>query len=190
MSGPENQSPDRKNELVRAASEIIALKGFEGLRIRDVAAQVGINPATMYYYFQTKEVLIECVTEYVFIKMGILAEEVPGSPRDQLHAHLTRLYRKMRDEPGLFAVFAEIQLRSGRNVSSPKYIEYENAWRHKIELLLQTGIKQGYWPNYLDPEQVATTITILMQGAGLQASTYPRRIESSITQLERWISGK
>jgi len=190
MSGSENQNPDRKNELVRAACEIIALKGFEGLRIRDVAAQVGINPATMYYYFQTKEILIDYVTDYVFAQMDILTEEAPGTPRDQLHAHLFRLYRKMRDEPGLFAVFAEIQLRSGRNVSSPKYIDFENSWRHKIELLLQTGIKQGYWPNYLDPEQVAITIIILMQGAGLQASTYPRRIESSIAQLERWISGK
>ena len=190
MIDSETHNPDRKNELVRAACDIIATKGFEGLRIRDVAAQVGINPATMYYYFQTKEVLIDTVAEFVFLQIGILAEEAPGTPRDQLHAHLTRLYRKMRDEPGLFTVFAEIQLRSGRNISEQKYVEFENAWRHKIELLLRSGIKQGYWPNYLDPEQVAITIIMLMQGAALQASTYPRRIESSITQLERWISGK
>jgi AcrR family transcriptional regulator len=45
----------RKNELIEATFEIIARLGFEGLRIRDVAKEVGLTPATMYYYFPTKK---------------------------------------------------------------------------------------------------------------------------------------
>jgi AcrR family transcriptional regulator len=184
------QMVDRKTDLIKAACEIIAEKGFEGLRIRDVASHVGINPASMYYYFPTKEALIEDVVEFVFSILGITSEEAPGTPKEQLHTHLTRLYRQMRDDPGVFTVFAEIQLRAGRSTSSQKFQEFENKWRNKLVTLLQTGIKQGYWPNYLDPEQVATTIILMMQGAGLQATTNPRRIESSIAQLERWITGR
>ncbi|HEX7557314.1 MAG TPA: TetR/AcrR family transcriptional regulator, partial [Leptolinea sp.] len=154
---------------------------------RHIARTVGINPATMYYYFPTKELLIESVVESAINRLGITAEELPGTPREQLHSHLFRIYHKMRDEPGLFAVFSEIQMRSGRTSTSQKFIEYENVWHAKLVKLLQTGIRQGYWPNYMEPEVVATTIITLMQGAGLQASTQPRRIENSINQLERWL---
>lgn len=190
MSEKATLSPDRKKELVAAAFEIIAHKGFEGLRIRDVAAQVEINPATMYYYFPTKEALVENVISYVFERMEVLIEEVPGTPREQLHTHLTRLYRKMKDDPGLFAAFSEIQLRYGRNSSSQKFIEYENAWHKKLETLFHTGIRQGFWPNYLDADQVAATVIMLLQGAGLQAYHSPKRIENSISQLEHWLSGR
>ncbi len=139
----DNQIPGRKDELIKAACDTIAMKGFEGLRIRDVAAQVDINPATLYYYFPTKEAMVDGVVDYVFGRLGIGLEESPGTPREQLHTHLTRLYRQMRDEPGLFAVFAEIQLRAGRTSTSQKYIEHETAWHKKLETLLHNGIRQG-----------------------------------------------
>lgn len=180
----------RKDELISAAFDNIALKGFEGLRVRDVAAEVGINPATMYYYFPTKESLIDGVIDFVFERMEVFSEENPGTPKEQLHAHLSRLSRKMRDDPGLFSVFSEIQLRSGRNSASEKYSNYEAAWCKKLETLLHTGIRQGFWPNYMDPEQVAFTIILVIQGAGLQANNSTRRVENSIQQLERWLTGR
>jgi len=37
---------ERRHSLVLAAYQLIAEKGFEGLRIRDVAAREGVNNAT------------------------------------------------------------------------------------------------------------------------------------------------
>ena len=49
---------DRQQALVLAAFNQIAERGFEGLRTREVAAGVGLNIATLHYYFPTKEALI------------------------------------------------------------------------------------------------------------------------------------
>jgi AcrR family transcriptional regulator len=181
---------DRKHTLIQAAYKALAEHGFEGLRIRDVASTVGINPATMYYYFPTKEDLISAVISFVFEQLAVNADELPGTPKEQLHAHLTRLYRHMRDEPELFGVLTEIRLRISRYSSSQVFVQFESAWHAKLVKLLQTGIRQGYWPNYFEPEIIATTIITLMYGAGLQASTHPRRIEESISQLERWLTSR
>ena len=54
----------RRQELVRAAFQLIAKNGFEGLRTRDVADLVGVNIATLHYYFPTKESLIRGVLEH------------------------------------------------------------------------------------------------------------------------------
>src|SRR3954470_10696985 len=55
---------DRRAELVEAAYQLIAEKGIEGLRTRDVAARVGINISTLHYHFDTKEKLIAGVVDY------------------------------------------------------------------------------------------------------------------------------
>jgi AcrR family transcriptional regulator len=182
-----DSNENRKQALIIAAYNALAKNGFEGLRIRDIANTVRINPATMYYYFPTKEDLIDAVIVFVLDRLTVNSAELPGTPKDQLHAHLSRLYRQMRDEPELFTVLTEIRLRTERSFSSQLFIQFESAWHTKLVVLLQTGIRQGYWPNYLDPEIIATTIITLMLGASLQAATQPRRIEESFSQLERWL---
>jgi AcrR family transcriptional regulator len=54
---------DRRAAIAKAARELIAEKGVEGLRTRDIADRVGINVATMHYHVPTKEALIELVAE-------------------------------------------------------------------------------------------------------------------------------
>src|SRR5438093_979968 len=52
---------ERQEELVAAAYGLVATRGFEGLRTRDVAGAVGLNVATLHYYYPTKEALIRGV---------------------------------------------------------------------------------------------------------------------------------
>lgn len=190
MTNDTNVKISRKQLIIQTAYTALAESGFEGLRIRDIAQSVGINPATMYHYFRTKEELIDNVIAYVFDQLAVAADESPGTPKEQMHIHLNRLYRQMRNEPQLFSVLIEIRLRTVRSSSFLAYEKFETAWHAKLVKLLQTGIRQGYWNNYLDPESVATTVITLMLGAGLQAASNPRHIGESINQLEKWISSR
>src|SRR6266567_243915 len=56
---------ERRRSLVLAAYDLIAEKGFEELRTRDVAMRTGVNIATLHYYFASKEDLIEGVVDYL-----------------------------------------------------------------------------------------------------------------------------
>ena len=69
MAGIPRKVPEqRRQDLVLAAFELLAEKGFEGLRTRDVAARAGVNIATLHYYFPTKEALIGGVVEHVMTR--------------------------------------------------------------------------------------------------------------------------
>src|SRR5690242_14075054 len=82
--GPES---DKRRALVLAAYTRIAHDGFEGLRTRDVAADVGINVGTLHYYFPTKESLIRAAVRHMTAKFAAtLASK--GSPAAQLQGHL------------------------------------------------------------------------------------------------------
>src|SRR2546430_12004654 len=100
----------RRDELVRAAYGLLAERGFEGLRTREVAGAVGVNVATLHYYFPTKEDLIKAVVGHAMTRFqSTLATE--GSAMERLRGHFRGLRRLGHDEPELFRVMAELMIR-------------------------------------------------------------------------------
>src|SRR5438309_4466346 len=102
---------DRRQALVVAAFNQIAELGFEGLRTREVAAEVGVNIATLHYYFPTKEKLIEGVVQHAMQRFRSTLEP-HGSPSDQLRNYLRAVRRLVQEEPQLGTVMGELVLRS------------------------------------------------------------------------------
>src|SRR5690242_2142097 len=94
MATPRTASPrqDRRTALVLAAYRQIAEQGFEGLRTRDVAAEVGVNIATLHYYFPTKEKLIEAVVAHAMDRFRTTLQAGDGSS-NLLRAYLRGVRR-------------------------------------------------------------------------------------------------
>ena len=55
----------RKTDLVEIAYRLIAQNGLEGFRIRQVAAEAGIDNGTLHYHFPSKDALILGVVDYL-----------------------------------------------------------------------------------------------------------------------------
>ena len=126
-----------------AAYREIAERGFEGLRTREVAAEVGVNIATLHYYFPTKESLIRAVLDHA---MGRFRTTLAphGSPADQLRNYLRATRKLMLDEPELGAVMAELALRSIRDDSIGSILnEMYEVWHVTLRGLLRRAVKEG-----------------------------------------------
>ena len=50
--------PDKRDEIVRAALELIAEHGFHGAPMAMIAERAGVGAGTIYRYFENKDVLI------------------------------------------------------------------------------------------------------------------------------------
>jgi AcrR family transcriptional regulator len=175
----------RREELVLAAFNQIAERGFEGLRTREVAAEVGVNIATLHYYFPTKESLIRGVVDYAIGRFrSTLAPH--GSPSDQLRNHLRAVRKLLADEPELGSVMGELALRSGRDKSIAAIMtEMYAAWHTTMRGLLHRAVKAGGLRPELDSDGVAAVVV-----ATLTAMTLPTgvpRSEQAVRQLERFL---
>src|SRR5207247_2594303 len=84
---------ERQEALVQAAYDLLAERGFEGLRTRDIAAKVGVNIATLHYYFPTKEKLIRGVVGYAMERFRTTLQPA-GSPGEQVRAHFAGIRRR------------------------------------------------------------------------------------------------
>ena len=170
--------------MVAAAYKILATRGFEGLRTREVAAAVGVNIATLHYYFPHKEDLIRGVVGYA---MGRFRETLSGagSAEGQLRAHFRGLRVLSRDEPELFAVMAELAIRGMRDASLRKIVGgTDDAWRAMLRTLLRRAQDEGALRPNLDPEGMAAVIVATLKGTFMLPATEPENVERTFRQLE------
>ena len=54
----------RREQMLRAALEVICERGYPDTRIADVAERIGISPALVIYYFKTKDQLLTEAIRY------------------------------------------------------------------------------------------------------------------------------
>src|SRR5918912_983292 len=177
--------PDRRRALVAAAYRRIAEAGFEGLRTRDVAADVGVNIATLHYYFPTKEALIRGV---IGETMRRFQETLPrdGAPVDQLKAHLRGLARLVKEDQQLWAVMGELVLRAPRDPDLARTFAQTDAfWHRTLHDLLSRCVETGG----VDPDAAAALMMATIRGSSLPTvgGAEMGRTEQVFRQLERYL---
>jgi len=67
---------DKRSQILIAAEELFAEKGFDGTSVRDIAHLAGVNLAMISYYFGSKEKLFEALVEYRSGYTTVLLEEL------------------------------------------------------------------------------------------------------------------
>ena len=177
----------RRDELVQAAFRLIAARGFEGLRTRDVAESAGVNVATLHYYFPTKESLIRGVLDYAMARFrSTLAPDRSGEV--QLRDHLRAVRKLLRDEPELGAVMAELSLRSARDESIAAIVgETYEAWHVTMRGLLRRAAKDGRLRAELATDGTAAMIIAVITSMTLPQVAGSQRTDLALKQLEAWL---
>jgi len=61
--------PDKRDEIVHAALELIAEHGFHGAPMAMIAERAGVGAGTIYRYFENKDVLINELYRVIEIKL-------------------------------------------------------------------------------------------------------------------------
>ncbi len=73
----------RKSEIVRTAIGVLAVNGYQGMNLEDVAEKTDIAKATLYHYFRSKDELVaaalEVLTEEVLTRLAQRAAGVEDS---------------------------------------------------------------------------------------------------------------
>jgi AcrR family transcriptional regulator len=82
------ETTDTRTRIFDSADELFCQLGYDGVSIRDVARHAGVNKASVFYYFKSKEELFEEVLKAYYEKnraalSGALQHE--GPVRERMH---------------------------------------------------------------------------------------------------------
>jgi AcrR family transcriptional regulator len=190
---PQDEHGRRRAALLQAAFDVVAEVGFEGLRTRAVANRVGVNIATLHYYFPSKQHLIEGLAQLIGAKFVTLHGRPPhptGLPAlDRLRQEFSDGRFYLKHHPEMLLVLQEFALRGKRDPEVQKTVDQMNAhWRDGIEQMVRAGVADGTFRDDIPPSDMLAMLMSIFAGVAASGSIQIDAIERN---TETWIlSGK
>jgi AcrR family transcriptional regulator len=182
---------DRRQDLIDSARELIAERGFEGLRTREVADRVGINHATLHHYFATKEDLIEAVVRDLVTHLATYRAAQSSGDKPALaalRAYLAAAREGLSADPAPFMALGEFFLRAGRNPKLKAIMhQLEAGWTGFFLALLERGQREGAFRRDFDPPTVARILVTYLGGIRPPLRDDGAALAREHAQLEAWI---
>jgi AcrR family transcriptional regulator len=139
----------RRDQMLEAAAQLIAERGFADTRISDVAKRVGASPALVIYYFGTKDTLLTEALRWSERSFYAATEEMLRSTeklRDRLETLVewTLVADKQEALTGDWGLWFDLWAQAFRHPEVKKdRAELDAQWRDLIARLVQEGIDAG-----------------------------------------------
>jgi len=139
----------RREQIIDAAIEVFADKGFYNAKVADVARAAGIADGTIYLYFKNKDDLLISLFE---TKMEHILERFASTLNSTLSAqeklkHFVHLYFKMVEEDQNLAQVFQVELRQSskflKDYHNQKFIDFLNV----IGQIIKEGQRDGEFHN-------------------------------------------
>jgi AcrR family transcriptional regulator len=165
----------RRDQMLAAASTLIAERGFSDTRIADVAKRVGASPALVIYYFGTKDSLLTEALRWSERSFYAAAEEMLKSTeklRDRLEVLLdwNLVADKQPDVAGDWGLWFDLWAQAFRHPEVKKdRADLDAQWRDLIARIVQDGIDHGEIQK-VDVHEFAVMWSSLLDGLVIQVS--------------------
>jgi AcrR family transcriptional regulator len=138
---------DRLELILHIAQELFYERGYHAVSLRDLAAAVGLNPSSLYYYFDSKEKLL---LELIIHGMALLTattqaaiDALPdASPKERLRAAIRANVSYHIEHRAL----ASLSTMEHRSLNSDYKVNSRNmmkAYERLIRGLIDAGVESG-----------------------------------------------
>jgi AcrR family transcriptional regulator len=180
--------PNRRVEIVRAASRLFAEKGYSATTIRDIAKAVDMQSGSPFYHFKTKHDMLRAV---VLEGMEIITRSVSaaaaqgGTPREIFNAMLLAHLEQLLAEDGRH--FAATLLHESHHLDPAalaELIEQKDAY----EALWQKALRELKRGGEIEDDSRVTRL-LLMGALNWTVQWYRPNGGRTVKQIARQISG-
>ncbi|MHB8573608.1 MAG: TetR/AcrR family transcriptional regulator [Candidatus Dormibacteria bacterium] len=170
---PRSRANDRREQIVAAATQVLGRAGFGATSMKQIAAEAGVAPGLLHYYFDSKEALLLAVVDRMHLEL--LAEvraslEGITDPMDRISAGIDQAATKCGEHPEFYRLMFDL-MSVGNTVPAIQSRVREMIAEYVEFILGEVRAVTGGLPVPLPiPEDVfARTIAGAMDGIALNA---------------------
>ena len=172
----------RREQMLRAALEVICERGYPDTRIADVAERIGISPALVIYYFKTKEQLLTEAIRYsedTWYEDGQrrLASLPTAAARVEELVAMSCLPEADPEPHSSWLLWLDFWAQAARNpeVASVRQ-KSDERWREMITSLVLTGQEAGEFAG-VDAADFSVALSALLDGLAVQIALEDRVVD-------------
>jgi TetR/AcrR family transcriptional regulator, transcriptional repressor for nem operon len=164
--------PSKRDQLVEATKELLWEVGYEAMSPRDIQVRSAAKPGSLYHHFPSKlaiakAALDEAAAEEIACLEEVFSTETP--PLEAIRSYLLLEREAFRGcRLGRLVHEASIEHEELRRPVAA----YFDAVRNHIARCLSEAQSEGTFGADLDPENLAISLTALIQGGYVLARTF------------------
>ncbi len=159
-----NAKPNQRQQIIITANKLFQENGYNKTSISEIARQIGLNQSSIYYWFPSKEAILESI--YDANSAISVLEHIQNKVDDRIvQLYMLIVYDVVRK---CELPFDFIELENLVHENPEKYQGFLEGYREyyrAFERIITLGIEEGVFRNCLVDEQV---VTILSVDEGLQ----------------------
>ena len=178
-------SEERKAQILEAATEVFSRSGFHKARMDDIAKQAGLSKGALYWYFDSKDAIIQGLMDRMFARefeqMGALIDaDIPA--KQKLEYYLELAVQDITRFEALLPIMYEFWAMLLRKRRVKEVLgRYYKGFFDLVIPIIQQGIDNGEFRE-VNAEDVAVTIGAFIEGLFVLWAAIP-----DVVVLERHI---
>jgi AcrR family transcriptional regulator len=180
MVGKEQITEKRRKQILDAAVLVFSERGFHGARMDDIVKQSGLSKGALYWYFESKDQLIETILDDFFEQELVLlraALSASGTVSERLKAFTLILMQDMQEMPSFLPIAFEFYAAATRQSPIRETLQrHFRDYRSALQSMLDQGVESGEL-RQVDTESIAVALMALFEGLTLLWVISPAEIQ-------------
>jgi len=183
MSRRPDSSEIRRNQILDAATKVFVRLGFKHARMDDIVEESGLSKGTLYWYFKSKEDIINAISRRLFTgeleKLeGLL--EAEGTASERLMQLTNYRVAGLKRMSNLVPIIFEFYAVAVHQQWVKQFIgEYFKHFRGLLEDLIQQGIDRGeFYP--VNVAETAISLASMYEGLTIHWLMEPETVQWDI----------
>lgn len=186
---------DKKKSILDAAERCIISQGIEGVTMRAIASEAGINLASLHYYFENKENLLTSLLGQKFMEYGSAFSaslHEADTPAQQITSAVNHLKKTILEDKSTYILLLEYLPNASRNPRIHELLRASYAdFRASLKFLLDGALKER-GKSGVDTAILSSFILSLIDGMWIQLFLDEDAfdVDAYINQINRMIDEK
>lgn len=186
---------ERKHEILDIAKELFIEKGYENTSIVNILEKVGIAKGTLYYYFTSKEEILDAIIDRISEKIFYKAQEISKDPSLSVQEKILGVVMSLNIED-------DKEKKIVNNIHNPQNLlmhqkQFDSIIYNVVPILTKViceGIEKGIFNTDYPLETVEMiliyTQTVFDSNNNLSMEETLRKISAFIVNLERLLGAE
>lgn len=153
-------SPAARQQILDAAEKLFGMQGFDPTTIKQIGAEATLNPALIYYYFDSKEELYKAVLQRIVTTLterGTEALETPAAPADMIRALVSTQVEFLLDNPSAPRLFVREMIDHDAKRAEAVVLQLAAGLFHRLCGVIERGQREGVFRQDLEPRYAAVS---------------------------------
>ncbi len=180
MGSKEELRRERRAQILEAAIQAFTEKGFGDATMDDIVARAGLSKGTLYWYFESKDELINSIVGYIFERELAHAQQVVQGEersREKLLVTLemvTASFEQMQPIMPILMEYWAMMMRDERirNTIGGYYQEFYEFLRP----IIRQGVERGEF-HTPDVDAAVYALVALAEGMGILWAADPTKVD-------------